>query len=164
MNKKLYVGNLPYSISEEELKTAFGQYGSVLSARIIMDKMSGRSKGFAFIEMGTDEEAQKALQGMNGKEIGGRKLMVSEARPEQPRSPGGPSMAPRPFSNGRGGGGGYGDRPPPRDDRRDDRPRPSFRDNAYNAPMDPPQNTKRDSKDRRHVSSDDDDDDNRGNR
>lgn len=179
MNKKLYVGNLPFNLSEDELKGAFAPFGTVESARIIMDKFSGRSKGFAFVEMSSGEEAEKAAADMNGKEIGGRKLIVSEARPEQPRSPGGSGGGHRPYGGGGGGGGGgrgrgggggggggYGDRPP-RQDRGGGR---GFRDGGgggggyYNSPMDPPQNTKRDSKDHRHTSSDDDDDDNRWNR
>lgn len=170
MNKKLYVGNLPYSITEDELKNSFGSCGEVASARIIIDKMSGRSKGFAFVEMVMDEGAQKAVTEMNGKEVGGRKLIVSEARPEQPRTPGG-GGGPRSFDNGRGraggGGGGYGDRAPRQGQDRG-RGGGGFRDggSGYNnpPPMDPPQNTKRDSKDRRHTASDDDDDDNRWNR
>jgi len=108
MNKKLYVGSLPYSITEAELREAFAPYGTLESARVITDKFTGRSKGFGFVEMSTEEGAQKALDAMNGKEMGGRNLMVSEAKPEQPR-------APRGGGAGFGGGGGYGDRPPRRD-------------------------------------------------
>lgn len=99
MAKKLYVGGLPYSSTEDELRDAFSQAGSVVSAAIIMDKMSGRSKGFGFVEMSTDEDAQKAIDMWNGKELGGRTLTVNEARPMEPRS-------------GGGGGGGFrgGDR------------------------------------------------------
>ena len=85
MNKKLYVGSLPYSTTEAELRDAFSPYGTLESVRIITDKFSGRSKGFGFVEMATEDEAQKALDALNGKDIGGRSLMVSEAKPEQPR-------------------------------------------------------------------------------
>ena len=101
MAKKLYVGGLPYATTDSELKDAFAQAGSVVSAVIIMDKMSGRSKGFGFVEMSTDEEAQKAIDMWNGKDFGGRSLTVNEARPmeERPR---------RDFRGGGGNGGGYG--------------------------------------------------------
>src|SRR3989338_6387963 len=100
MAKKLYVGGLPYSTTDVELKDAFAQAGSVTSAVIIMDKMSGRSKGFGFVEMSSDEEAQKAIETMNGKDFGGRTLTVNEARP----------MEERPRRDFRGGGGGSNDR------------------------------------------------------
>ena len=101
MAKKLYVGGLPYSTTDAELKDAFGQAGSVVSAVIIMDKMSGRSKGFGFVEMSSDEEATKAIDMWNGKDFGGRTLTVNEARPmeERPR---------RDFRGGGGNSGGYG--------------------------------------------------------
>ena len=102
MAKKLYVGGLPYSTTEDQLRDAFAQAGAVASAVVIMDKMSGRSKGFGFVEMSSDEEAQKAIEMMNGKDFGGRTLTVNEARPmeERPR---------RDFrGGGGGGGGGYG--------------------------------------------------------
>lgn len=98
MAKKLYVGGLPYSTTDAELKEAFSQAGTVVSAVIIMDKMTGRSKGFGFVEMATDEEAQAAIDMWNGKDFGGRKLTVNEARP----------MEERPRNNFRSGGGGYG--------------------------------------------------------
>ncbi len=98
MAKKLYVGGLPYATSDNELKDAFSQAGSVVSATIIMDKMTGRSKGFGFVEMAADEEAQKAIDMWNGKDFGGRTLTVNEARPMEPR---------RDFRGG-GGNGGYG--------------------------------------------------------
>jgi len=99
MAKKLYVGGLPYSATEDALKEMFGQAGTVESATIIMDKMSGRSKGFGFVEMSSEEEAAKGIELWNGKEMEGRTLTVAEARPmeERPR---------RDFN--RGGGGGYG--------------------------------------------------------
>ena len=99
MAKKLYVGGLPYATTDSELKDAFSAAGAVESAVIIMDKMSGRSKGFGFVEMSSDEEAQKAIEMMNGKDFGGRTLTVNEARP----------MEDRPRRDFRGGGGG-GDR------------------------------------------------------
>ena len=101
MAKKLYVGGLPYSTTEDQLKDAFAQAGAVASAVIIMDKMSGRSKGFGFVEMSGDDDAQKAIDMWNGKDFGGRTLTVNEARPmeERPR---------RDFRGGGGGGGGYG--------------------------------------------------------
>ena len=98
MAKKLYVGGLPYSTTDAELKDAFSQAGAVASAVIIIDKMSGRSKGFGFVEMSSDEEAQKAIELMNGKDFGGRTLTVNEARP----------MEERPRRDFRGGGNGGG--------------------------------------------------------
>ena len=87
MAKKLYVGNLSYDMTEDVLKDTFSQAGTVESAIIIKDKMSGRSKGFGFVEMSTDEEVQKAIEMLNGKEFDGRALTVNEARPmeERPR-------------------------------------------------------------------------------
>lgn len=99
MAKKLYVGGLPYSTTDDQLKEAFGQAGSVSSAIIIMDKMSGRSKGFGFVEFASDDDATKAIDMMNGKDFGGRTLTVNEARPMEER--------PRRDSN-RGGGGDWG--------------------------------------------------------
>lgn len=87
MGAKLYVGNLPYSVTEERLQQHFAQHGSVVSARIITDKFSGRSKGFGFVEMSSDEEAQHAVQTLNGTDFEGRNIVVSEARPQQPRAP-----------------------------------------------------------------------------
>ncbi|MBU6296579.1 MAG: RNA-binding protein, partial [Planctomycetes bacterium] len=92
MGKKLYVGNLPYSVGDSELSEMFAEHGSVVSAQVVLDRETGRSKGFGFVEMSTDEEANAAINGMNGKDINGRALTVNEARPK----PGG------------GGGGGYG--------------------------------------------------------
>jgi len=111
-NKKLYVGNLPYSSTEEQLKELFSQAGTVESARIITDKYSGRSKGFAFVEMSSAEEAAKAIQTLNKYELDGRALAVSEARPQEdrPRSfGGGHGNGGSRFQGGRGGGygGGY---------------------------------------------------------
>lgn len=85
MAKKLYVGGLSYDTTQESLKTHFAQAGTVETATVIMDKMSGRSKGFGFVEMATDEDAQKAIEMFNGKEFEGRPLTVNEARPMTPR-------------------------------------------------------------------------------
>ena len=102
MGNKLYVGNLPYSVRDSDLEQSFGQFGSVTSAKVMMERDTGRSKGFGFVEMGSDAEAQAAIEGMNGAPLGGRSLVVNEARPMEPRPPrsGG-------FGGG-GGGGGYG--------------------------------------------------------
>ena len=85
MGKKLYVGNLPFSVDDQSLQEAFAQAGTVESARIIMDRASGRSKGFGFVEMGSDDEAQKAISELNGSEWEGRAMTVAEARPQEPR-------------------------------------------------------------------------------
>jgi RNA recognition motif-containing protein len=85
MNKKLFVGGLPYATTDEELKTHFAQAGNVISAQIVMDRMTGRSKGFGFVEMETDEEATKAIEMFNGTDFGGRSLAVNEARPKTDR-------------------------------------------------------------------------------
>tara|TARA_B100001765_G_scaffold21133_1_gene12096 strand:- start:124 stop:369 length:246 start_codon:yes stop_codon:yes gene_type:complete len=79
----VYVGNLSYDLSEEDLKTAFGEYGEVTSAKIISDRYSGRSKGFGFIEMTSDDEAKAAIEGLSGKELAGRAIVVNEARPRR---------------------------------------------------------------------------------
>ena len=88
MAKKLYVGGIPYSMTDDSLKAAFAQAGAVASATIIMDKMTGRSKGFGFVEFENDMDADKAIEMWNGKELEGRRLTVNEARPMQPRTPG----------------------------------------------------------------------------
>lgn len=98
MGNKLYVGNLPYGARDLDLDQAFGQFGQVNSAKVMMERDTGRSKGFGFVEMGSDTEAQNAIQGMNGQSMGGRNVVVNEARPLEPRSP----------RNGAGFGGGYG--------------------------------------------------------
>lgn len=113
MGNKLYVGNLPYTFRDSDLEQTFSQYGSVSSAKVMMERDTGRSKGFGFVEMGSDAEAQQAIAGMNGQSLGGRSLVVNEARPMEPRPPrsGGGG-----FGGGRreggfgggGGGGGYG--------------------------------------------------------
>ncbi len=87
MAKRLYIGGLPYSTTEDSLKENFSKAGVVESASIVMDKFSGRSRGFGFVEMGTEEEAQKAIEMFNGKEFDGRTLTVNEARPLQERAP-----------------------------------------------------------------------------
>ena len=85
MASKLYVGGLPYSTTNEELEAAFSKAGNVVSATVIMDKMSGRSKGFGFVEMSNEDEAKSAIDMFNGQDFGGRNISVSEARPMQPR-------------------------------------------------------------------------------
>lgn len=100
MGNKLYVGNLAYSVRDESLHNAFVQFGTVTSAKVMMDRETGRSKGFGFVEMGSDAEAQSAINGMNGQALEGRAIVVNEARPREER-PGG-------FRSGGGGGGGYG--------------------------------------------------------
>jgi RNA recognition motif-containing protein len=96
VGKKLYVGNLNYRVTSSELQEMFGEFGTVVSAQVIEDRETGRSKGFAFVEMGTDDEAQAAIDGLHDKEHSGRPLTVNEARPREDRPRGG------------GGGGGYG--------------------------------------------------------
>lgn len=112
MGKKLYVGNLPYSVRDGDLEQAFGQFGSVTSAKVMMERDTGRSKGFGFVEMGTDEEAQSAINGMNGQPLGGRSVVVNEARPMEERPPrsggGGYGGGGRREGGGGYGGGGYG--------------------------------------------------------
>ena len=102
MAKKLYVGGLSYNTTEQTLKDTFSQVGTVESAIIITDKISGRSKGFGFVEMSSDEEAQKAIETLNGKELDGRNIIVNEARPQESRPrPGGFSQRGRGFGGGR---------------------------------------------------------------
>jgi RNA recognition motif-containing protein len=106
--KKLYVGNLSYDTSESDLRKLFEPHGTVESAQIIMDRETGRSKGFAFVEMSSDQEAQAAINALNGRESGGRALTVNEARPREDRGGGGRSGGGRPGGGGGRGGGGYG--------------------------------------------------------
>jgi RNA recognition motif-containing protein len=87
MGNKLYVGNLPYSFRDDDMAQAFAAFGTVSSAKVMMDRDSGRSKGFGFVEMGSDAEAQAAISGMHGQQVGGRGLVVNEARPMEPRAP-----------------------------------------------------------------------------
>jgi RNA recognition motif-containing protein len=96
MNKKLYVGGLPYSVTEDKLQEIFSAHGTVESARVITDRFTGRSRGFGFVEMSNEEEAQTAIDSLNGSDLDGRSLTVNEARPQENR--------------GGGGGGGGGDR------------------------------------------------------
>ena len=105
MGNKLYVGNLPYQVRDGDLEQAFGQFGTVTSAKVMMERDTGRSKGFGFVEMGSDDEALAAVNGLNGQPLGGRNLVVNEARPMEPRPPcsGGGG-----FGGPRGGGGGFG--------------------------------------------------------
>ena len=105
MGNKLYVGNLAYSVRDDDLQQAFGQFGSVSSAKVMMDRDTGRSKGFGFVEMGSDAEAQSAINGMNGQALEGRAIVVNEARPREDRPPGGGGGY---GGGGSGGGGGYG--------------------------------------------------------
>ncbi len=100
MAKKIYVGNLSFSVTDDELQQAFASFGNVLSARVVMDKMSGRSKGFGFVEIEQDDAADQAVAKMDGQTIGGRAIRVSEAKPQEDR--------PRRSGGGGGGGGGYG--------------------------------------------------------
>lgn len=119
MGNKLYVGNLPYSVRDGDLEQAFGAFGAVTSAKVMMERDTGRSKGFGFVEMGSDAEAQAAIEGMHGQSLGGRSLVVNEARPMEPRPPrsgGGGFGGPRREGGGGGfgggrreGGGGYGE-------------------------------------------------------
>ena len=115
MGNKLYVGNLPYGVRDNDLEQSFGQFGAVTSARVMMERDTGRSKGFGFVEMASDAEAQAAIQGMNGQPLGGRSLVVNEARPMEPRPPrsgggfgGGGGGGYRNEGGGYGGGGGGG--------------------------------------------------------
>jgi len=112
MGNKLYVGNLPYTFRDQDLEQTFGQFGSVQSAKVMMERDTGRSKGFGFVEMSSDAEAQAAIQGVHGQNFGGRDLVVNEARPMEARPPrsgggfgGGGGGG---YGGGRSGGGGYG--------------------------------------------------------
>ena len=108
MGKKLYVGNLAYSVRDNDLQQAFGQYGSVVSAKVMMERDTDRSKGFGFVEMGTDAEALAAIEGLNGQSLSGRSLTVNEARPMEPRPAGGGYGGGGRSGGGYGGGGGGG--------------------------------------------------------
>ncbi|HXF94152.1 MAG TPA: RNA-binding protein [Nitrospiraceae bacterium] len=100
MGNKLYVGSLPYSTTEQQLAELFSQHGTVQSAKVITDRYTGQSRGFGFVEMSTPEEAQKAIAALNGSQLGGRTLVVNEARPQEKR----------PYGGGNPSGGGGGDR------------------------------------------------------
>jgi RNA recognition motif-containing protein len=106
MGKKLYVGNLPYGVADSDLEQLFGAHGTVQSAQVIMDRDTGRSKGFGFVEMGSDQEAQAAIAALNGKEVQGRALTVNEARPKEGGGGGGGGRGG--YGGGGGGRGGYG--------------------------------------------------------
>ena len=115
MGNKLYVGNLPYSVRDSDLEQAFGEFGTVTSAKVMMERDTGRSKGFGFVEMSSDPEAQAAINGMNGQPLGGRAITVNEARPMEARPPrtggfggGGGGFGGGGDRSGGGGGGGYG--------------------------------------------------------
>lgn len=130
MGNKLYVGNLAYSLRDNDLEQAFSQFGTVTSAKVMMERDTGRSKGFGFVEMGSDAEAQAAINGMNGQPLSGRSVVVNEARPMEPRPPrsggygggyggggarrdeggGGEGGFRSPYGNPRGGNGGGGRR------------------------------------------------------
>ena len=111
MGNKLYVGNLPYTVRDEDLQQSFGQFGAVTSAKVMMERDTGRSKGFGFVEMANDAQAQAAINGMNGQPLGGRSITVNEARPMEARPPrtggfGGGGGGDRSGGGGYGGGGG----------------------------------------------------------
>lgn len=113
MGKKIYVGNLAFSVSDELLNSTFAQFGAVDSAKIIMDRETGRSKGFGFVEMSSDSEADQAIEKLNGQDLNGRNMNVSEARPQEDRPRGGGGGRGGGFGGGggsRGGGGGGGGR------------------------------------------------------
>ena len=106
MGNKLYVGNLAYSVRDQDLNDAFSQFGSVNSAKVMMDRETGRSKGFGFVEMASDDEAQAAINGLNGQPVAGRAVVVNVARPREER----PAGFRSPYGGGNGGGGGGGGR------------------------------------------------------
>ncbi len=108
MAKKLYVGNLPYQVSNSDLEQMFSQYGEVQSAQVVVDRETGRGRGFGFVEMSNDAEASAAIDGLNDQENGGRRLVVNEARPREART----TSYGRGNSGGGGGGGGGGSRGP----------------------------------------------------
>lgn len=105
MGRKLYVGNLAYGVTDSDLQQMFGAHGTVQSAQVIMDRDTGRSKGFGFVEMSSDQEAQAAIAALSGKEVDGRTLTVNEARPKEGGGGGGGRGG---YGGGRGGSGGYG--------------------------------------------------------
>ena len=108
MAKKLYVGNLPYSVTEEQLREMFSQVGEISDAAVVTDRYTGQSKGFAFVEMVSDEAAQAAIDKFDGQDMDGRAMVVNEARPREDRSGGGGRSYGGGGGGGRGGGGGYG--------------------------------------------------------
>jgi RNA recognition motif-containing protein len=108
LGTKLYVGNLSYDMNKNDLEQMFAAHGTVTSAQVITDRETQRSKGFGFVEMGSDQQAQAAIAALNGKDIGGRALTVNEARPQEPRSGGGGGFGGQRRGPGGGGGGGRG--------------------------------------------------------
>ena len=108
MGNKLYVGNLPYSFRDNDLQQQFSEFGTVNSAKVMMERDTGRSKGFGFVEMGSDAEAQAAIAGLHGQNRGGRDLVVNEARPMEPRPPRSGGFGGGFGGGGRGDGGGFG--------------------------------------------------------
>src|SRR5436190_23372011 len=110
MSTKLFVGNLSFKITENDLQDAFAAHGSVVETNLMMDRMSGRPRGFAFVTMSSEEEAQRAIEALNGKELDGRALTVNVARPREERPPGGGGGGGRRDYGGGGGGGGGGRR------------------------------------------------------
>ena len=110
MSQKLFVGNLSYNTTENDLQDAFAAFGTVLEANLMMDRATGKPRGFAFVTMSTPEEAEKAIEGLNGKQIDGRALTVNVARPREERPGGGGGGPRREFRGGGGGGGGGGGR------------------------------------------------------
>jgi cold-inducible RNA-binding protein len=110
MSAKLFVGNLSFNITENDLQDAFAAHGTVVEANLMMDRATGRPRGFAFVTMSSSEEAQKAIDAMNGKELAGRALTVNIARPREERPGGGGGGGRRPYAGGGGGGGGRGGR------------------------------------------------------
>lgn len=108
MGKRLYVGNLPYTVDSSALQDLFSQHGTVTSAQVLSDRETGRSKGFGFVEMGTDDEAAAAINALNGQQFSGRALTVNEARPKESFGGGGGGGGGRGGYSGGGGGGGYG--------------------------------------------------------
>lgn len=108
MGNKLYVGNLAYSVRDQDLNDAFSQFGAVSSAKVMMDRETGRSKGFGFVEMSSDAEAQAAINGLNGQPVAGRAVVVNEARPREERPAGFRSPYGGGNAGGGGGGGGFG--------------------------------------------------------
>jgi cold-inducible RNA-binding protein len=108
MSNKLFVGNVSFNTTENDLQDAFAAHGTVLETNLMVDKMSGRPRGFAFVTMSTPEEAQKAIEAMNGASVDGRALTVNIARPREERPAGGGGGGRRPYGGGGGGGGGRG--------------------------------------------------------
>lgn len=106
MNNKLFVGNLAFATTENDLQDAFAAHGTVTETNLMMDRMTNKSRGFAFVTMSTEEEAQNAISALNGRDMGGRALTVNVARPREERTGGGGGGSRRPYSGGGGGGGG----------------------------------------------------------